>query len=47
MSASIMGDNSPGVTADKKIHDQKERKESLKDLSDSIGTCGYSVIGRE
>lgn len=27
MSASLRGDNSPGVTAEKKIHDQKGRKQ--------------------
>lgn len=37
MSASLMGDNSPGITAEKKINDQKERRESLKNLRDSLG----------
>lgn len=39
MSASLMGDNSPGVIAKKKkfMTKKEERRKSLKDLSDSIG----------
>lgn len=46
MSASLMGDKSPGVIAEKKIHDRKGRKKGkLKGSSDSTGACGDSVMG--